>query len=62
MNTTIAWPNGLSVDWEELELFWTDAKLNYIQAIKLDGTARRTVVTGRSAESLFTINCMKSDT
>ncbi|KAK4295463.1 hypothetical protein Pmani_031983 [Petrolisthes manimaculis] len=46
VNTTIAWPNGLSVDWEELELFWTDAKLNYIQAIKLDGTARRSVVTG----------------
>ncbi|XP_071521746.1 low-density lipoprotein receptor-related protein 4 isoform X2 [Panulirus ornatus] len=45
VNTSIAWPNGLSVDWEEQELYWTDAKTNVIQAIGLDGKNRRTVVT-----------------
>lgn len=46
MSQKIAWPNGLAIDWETKELYWTDAKLNHIQAIGLNGANRRTVVRG----------------
>ncbi|XP_069176041.1 low-density lipoprotein receptor-related protein 4 isoform X2 [Procambarus clarkii] len=45
VDTNVAWPNGLSVDWQEEELYWTDAKTNVIHAIGIDGRNRRTVVT-----------------
>ncbi|RXG71249.1 Low-density lipoprotein receptor-related protein 4 [Armadillidium vulgare] len=47
VNQKVAWPNGLAIDWSTSELFWTDAKLDHIQAIRLDGRDRRTVVTGK---------------
>ncbi|XP_045116095.1 low-density lipoprotein receptor-related protein 4-like isoform X2 [Portunus trituberculatus] len=46
VDTDVAWPNGLTVDWQDLELYWTDAKANVIEAIGLDGLNRRRVITG----------------
>nr|XP_053653848.1 low-density lipoprotein receptor-related protein 4-like [Cherax quadricarinatus] len=45
VDTNVAWPNGLSLDWQEQELYWTDARADRIQAIGIDGRNRRTVVT-----------------
>ena len=42
----IGWPNGLSIDWLVEELYWTDAKMNVIHAIDLQGKNKRTVVSG----------------
>ncbi|XP_042234598.1 low-density lipoprotein receptor-related protein 4-like [Homarus americanus] len=44
VDTNIMWPNGLSVDWHERQLYWTDAKANVIEAIGLNGRNRRTVI------------------
>ncbi|XP_050708950.1 low-density lipoprotein receptor-related protein 4-like [Eriocheir sinensis] len=46
VDTDVVWPNGLTVDWEDLELYWTDASTNVIGAIGLDGYNRRTVIAG----------------
>lgn len=51
VHTDVAWPNGLTVDWEERELYWTDAKANVIEAIGLDGYNRRVVIGGKTEES-----------
>ncbi|XP_018026122.2 low-density lipoprotein receptor-related protein 4 [Hyalella azteca] len=44
VDTDVAWPNCLTIDWERNELFWTDAKTNKIEALALDGSKRRTVL------------------
>lgn len=50
VDTEVAWPNGLTVDWEDMELYWTDAKANVIEAIGLDGLNRRIVIAGKDPE------------
>lgn len=47
VDTDVKWPNGLTVDWQDLELYWTDANTNVIGAIGLDGYNRRIVISGR---------------
>lgn len=47
VDTEVAWPNGLTVDWQDMELYWTDAKANVIEAIGLDGLNRRIVIAGK---------------
>lgn len=51
VDTDVKWPNGLTVDWQDLELYWTDANTNVIGAIGLDGYNRRTVISGREGEA-----------
>lgn len=36
----INWPNGLTLDYSELQLYWADAKLNFIHRANLDGSSR----------------------
>lgn len=45
VNTTIKWPNGLVLDRNASELYWTDGGFDRIEAVKTDGTGRRAVVT-----------------
>ena len=35
---------GLSVDWINKKLYWTDAKTDKIEMSNLDGTMRKTIV------------------
>ena len=42
----IHWPNGLTVDYKDKKIYWTDAKLNYIARIEYDGSNRQTIVQG----------------
>ena len=36
----LRWPNGITIDFEENMLYWTDAALDRIERCNLDGTSR----------------------
>lgn len=38
-----SWPNGLSIDFTLLRLYWSDAKMKVIESSKLDGSDRRQI-------------------
>ena len=40
----IAWPNGLSIDYQENKLYWTDAKIDRVENMNLDGSNRTIIV------------------
>ena len=44
VNTSLAWPNGLTIDYDERRVYWGDAKLDRIETCRLDGSDRRVVV------------------
>ncbi|XP_066145382.1 low-density lipoprotein receptor-related protein 4 isoform X1 [Euwallacea fornicatus] len=42
---SVFWPNGLTLDYTDNQLYWADAKHNVIEAAQLDGSKRRKIVT-----------------
>lgn len=44
INESLGWPNALTVDYVTREIFWADAKEDYIAVADLDGQNRRTVI------------------
>ena len=40
ISKTIGWPNGLTIDYVQRQIYWVDAQLNYIHTAKLDGSDR----------------------
>ena len=44
INTSLHWPNGLALDYEEQKLYWSDAHTDRIEVANADGTHRRTLV------------------
>lgn len=44
ISSNIFWPNGLTLDYDDNRMFWTDARLCYIHSADLDGSNRRTLV------------------
>ena len=44
MNTSVAWPNGITIDFHEQKLYWADAKLDKIEIMSLDGSNRRVIL------------------
>lgn len=46
VNKEIYWPNGLTIDYKDKRVYWTDAKLNYIARIQYDGTDRQKILGG----------------
>ncbi|XP_071041955.1 low-density lipoprotein receptor-related protein 1B [Parasteatoda tepidariorum] len=44
VNTSLGWPNGLSIDVVERKLYWGDAKTDKIEVSNLDGSDRRELV------------------
>uniref|UniRef100_A0A8B9LU25 Low-density lipoprotein receptor-related protein 2 n=1 Tax=Astyanax mexicanus TaxID=7994 RepID=A0A8B9LU25_ASTMX len=46
ITTKIEWPNGLTIDYTNDKLYWSDAHLNYIEYSDLDGLHRHTVYDG----------------
>jgi len=44
VNTSLGWPNGLTIDYEERRLYWGDAKLDRIETCWLDGSHREILV------------------
>lgn len=41
VSNDIHWPNGLTIDFPNQRLYWTDAKKMSLESIRLDGTDRR---------------------
>ena len=41
VNSSIAWPNGITIDFHNQKLYWVDAKLDKIEIMNLDGSSRR---------------------
>uniref|UniRef100_A0A3Q4H6C5 Low-density lipoprotein receptor-related protein 2 n=1 Tax=Neolamprologus brichardi TaxID=32507 RepID=A0A3Q4H6C5_NEOBR len=46
ITTKIEWPNGITIDYTNDRLYWSDAHLNYIEHSDLDGQHRHTVYDG----------------
>ncbi|XP_051883463.1 low-density lipoprotein receptor-related protein 2a [Pristis pectinata] len=46
ITSKLEWPNGLTIDYTNDKLYWTDAHLNYIEFSNLDGSHRHTVLDG----------------
>ncbi|XP_069081387.1 low-density lipoprotein receptor-related protein 2 [Pleurodeles waltl] len=46
ISTKIEWPNGLTIDYTNDNLYWADAHLNYIEYCDLEGRHRHTVYDG----------------
>ena len=47
----LVWPNALAIDYVTEEIFWADAKLDYIGVADLDGNRRKTVLSLGKKES-----------
>ncbi|XP_076470996.1 low-density lipoprotein receptor-related protein 4-like isoform X2 [Babylonia areolata] len=43
-NSSLFWPNGLTIDYATERLYWADAKHHVIESAALDGKNRRTVI------------------
>ncbi|KAL3841911.1 hypothetical protein ACJMK2_020000 [Sinanodonta woodiana] len=44
VDENIFWPNGLAIDYEDLKIYWADAKLSFIHSCNYDGSNRNVVV------------------
>lgn len=44
ITTKIGWPNGLSIDYPTKRIYFTDARLDYIEFSNYDGTDRHQVI------------------
>ena len=44
-NTSLVWPNGLTIDYEQQRLYWADAFLDVIEYSNIDGSNRVTLET-----------------
>lgn len=45
VSANISRPNGLTIDYDEARIYWTDARLRYIHSANLDGSDRLAIVT-----------------
>ena len=43
-DTSLFWPNGLTIDYVISKIFWVDAKHHVIECANLDGSQRKTVL------------------
>ena len=43
-DTSLFWPNGLTIDYAANKIYWVDAKHHVIECANLDGTLRKTVI------------------
>jgi len=44
VQTSVTWPNGLTIDYLSRKIYWADAKLDKIEVMNLDGSNRRVVL------------------
>ena len=44
VTSSVAWPNGLTIDYLSRKIYWADAKLDKIEVMNLDGSNRRVVL------------------
>ena len=41
VNSSIAWANGIAIDFHEQKIYWADAKYDKIEVMNMDGSNRR---------------------
>lgn len=44
VSVDIIWPNGIALDVDARKLYWTDARIDKIEVINMDGTERRVIL------------------
>lgn len=44
VNSSLGWPNGITIDFNDQKIYWADAKLDKIEVMNLDGSNRRVVL------------------
>ena len=44
VNSSIAWPNGITIDYFDRKIYWADAKLDKIEVMNLDGSERKVIL------------------
>lgn len=44
VNTSLGWPNGLSIDYRTRKIYWADAKTDRIEMANVDGSGRTTLL------------------
>ena len=44
VDTSVAWPNGIAIDYYKKKIYWADARLDKIEVMNLDGSNRRIVL------------------
>ena len=47
VNTSVAWPNGLTIDYFSRKIYWADARLDKIEVMNLDGSNRGMVLSDK---------------
>ena len=47
VDTSVAWPNGLTIDHFSRKIYWGDAKLDKIEVMNLDGSNQRVLLNYR---------------
>ena len=47
VNISVAWPKGITIDFQEQKLYWVDAKLEKIEIMNLDGSNRRVILANK---------------
>ncbi|KAJ8282634.1 hypothetical protein COCON_G00051530 [Conger conger] len=55
VNSGIAWPNGISIDYEENKLYWCDARTDKIERINLETGENREIVLSATNVDLFSV-------
>ena len=44
VNSLVAWPNGLAIDYLKQKIYWADARNDKIEVMNFDGSARRIIL------------------
>ena len=44
VNSLVAWPNGLTIDYLKQKIYWADARNDKIEVMNFDGSARRIIL------------------
>lgn len=57
INDTLGWPNAITISYETQEIFWGDAKLDYIAVADLDGKNRQIVLSRSKLQILLRKDC-----
>uniref|UniRef100_A0A8B9RNB7 Low density lipoprotein receptor-related protein 1Bb n=1 Tax=Astyanax mexicanus TaxID=7994 RepID=A0A8B9RNB7_ASTMX len=55
VSSGIAWPNGISIDYEENRLYWCDARTDKIERINLETGESREIVLSAANVDLFSV-------
>jgi sugar lactone lactonase YvrE len=59
IETSLFWPNGLTIDHPSQRLYWVDAKHHVIESSNLDGSDRKRVIEGKVSHFIQIYNKLK---